>query len=103
MVDDLDEYLDFLGRKQNIENTARIPKYFIRDQSNPFEYFFEEAFTKRYKFTKDQIMHLILPLVKEKLKRSNNRGLPVPPILQLIMALRFYATGNYQVSTVVMH
>lgn len=33
----------------------------------------------------------------EDLQKPDKRGLPIPPILQLLICLRFYATGNYQV------
>jgi len=42
----------------------------------------------------------ILPIIEDKLAKNSNRGLPVPPVMQLLMALRFYATGNYQVNTI---
>ncbi|KAJ8671189.1 hypothetical protein QAD02_002448 [Eretmocerus hayati] len=35
-------------------------------------------------------------LPKEKLKWKNNRGLPVSPPLQLLIGLRYYATGDFQ-------
>uniref|UniRef100_A0A6P7GFM2 Nuclease HARBI1 n=1 Tax=Diabrotica virgifera virgifera TaxID=50390 RepID=A0A6P7GFM2_DIAVI len=31
--------------------------------------------------------------------KINRRGLPFPPILCLLVALRFYATGNFQIAT----
>lgn len=39
----------------------------------------------------------ILPLIEEGLVKINNRGLPISPALQLLIALRFYATGSFQV------
>jgi len=39
----------------------------------------------------------ILPLVEEGLAKINNCGLPISPVLQLLVCLRFYATGSFQV------
>lgn len=40
----------------------------------------------------------ILPLIEDKLKKTNNRGLPISPVLQLLICLRFYSTASFQVS-----
>jgi len=50
-MEDLDNFLEFM----NIAEAAhiKIPKRYIRDHSNPFEFFYEEAFKKHFKFTKE--------------------------------------------------
>lgn len=42
-------------------------------------------------------MYGILPLIEEGLAKINNRGLPISPVIQLLVSLRFYATGSFQV------
>lgn len=93
-MDELEDFLDFLDRAE--ERNVRIR--YIRDFANPFEFYSATQFRKRYRFTKEEVMFYILPIIESDLQKPNNRGLPVSPILQLIMALRFYATGSYQVS-----
>lgn len=34
--------------------------------------------------------------VEEGLAKINNRGLPISPVLQLLICLRFYATASFQ-------
>ncbi|XP_024874263.1 putative nuclease HARBI1 [Temnothorax curvispinosus] len=96
-MEDLDDFLEFMDMAE-VAHT-KIPKRYIRDHSNPFEFLYEEAFKKRFKFSKEAIMYYILPIIEGNLAKDSNRGLPVPPVLQLLMALRFYATGNYQAVT----
>jgi len=40
----------------------------------------------------------ILPLIEEGLAKINNRGLPIPPVMQLLVCLRFYSSASFQVS-----
>lgn len=97
-MEDLDDFLEFMDMAEVAHIT--IPKLYIRDHSNPFEIYYEEAFKNRFRFSKDAIMHYILLIIDDNLAKDSNRGLPVPPVLQLLMALRFYATGNYQVNKI---
>ncbi|XP_015182539.1 PREDICTED: putative nuclease HARBI1 isoform X2 [Polistes dominula] len=41
-------------------------------------------------------MFRILPLIEPNLSKINNRGLPIPPVFQLLICLRFYATASFQ-------
>lgn len=94
--DELEDFLDYLDREEYVN----LPKRYLRDGSNPFEYFYEEAFGCRFRFSKECIMYRLLPIIEEDLQKVNNRGLPVSPVLQLLMGLRFYASGSYQVSLI---
>ena len=76
----------------------RIPRRYLRDAANPFEFYYENQFIKRYKFSKDIVRNVILPLVNDALTHENNRGSPVPQILELLLALRYYATAVFQVN-----
>ncbi|XP_066588409.1 putative nuclease HARBI1 [Prorops nasuta] len=80
---------------ENVNITA--PRRYIRDVENPIEYYDDIPFQKRYRFTKEAVMDILLPMVNEQLKKVNNRGLPVTPLMQLLITLRFYATSSFQV------
>ncbi|XP_071577363.1 putative nuclease HARBI1 [Temnothorax nylanderi] len=86
----------FNEEKNDDEEILRAPKRYIRDNQNPFEFFNEQEFKKRFRFSKDSVIFGILPLVEEGLAKINNRGLPISPILQLLICLRFYATASFQ-------
>ena len=78
------------------EHDMRAPKRYIRDWIDPFEVYYNREFKRRFRFNKNTILHGILPLIEEGLARNNNRGLPIPPKFQLLICLRFYATGSFQ-------
>ncbi|CAH1372785.1 unnamed protein product [Tenebrio molitor] len=61
-----------------------IPKRYIRDALNPLEFYRDVEFKRRYRFSKDAVLHGILPLIQNALAKNNNRGLPVQPVMQLM-------------------
>ncbi|KAH7976017.1 hypothetical protein HPB52_007588 [Rhipicephalus sanguineus] len=71
----------------------KIPRPALRDRGNPMELYDEEQFHARYRFTKNAVLQLPLQ------ESGDNRGRPVPPMLQLLMALRFYGAGTFQTVT----
>lgn len=87
---------DFLDYIEVIFEDEGVPRRYIRDFENPLERFSELQFKKRYRFSKDVVTNVILPLVQFE-RRRNRRGLPLSPMLQILISLRFYATGNFQV------
>lgn len=81
----------------DFENVERVRKRYIRDGQNPFEFYTNLQFKRRYRFDKNSILHGILPKIEEGLAKINNRGLPIPPVMQLLICLRYYATASFQV------
>ncbi|XP_037866933.1 putative nuclease HARBI1 [Bombyx mori] len=67
---------------------------YLRDADNPLEVYDDDEFRKRYRLTKDSVVHILLPLLTNNIN-ENDRGLPLTPILQVLIALRFYA--NFQI------
>ncbi|KAH9367083.1 hypothetical protein HPB48_021738 [Haemaphysalis longicornis] len=67
----------------------------MRDRSNTLEHFTEGKFMSRYRFTKETVVQLLGCLLFKE--NTNNRGHPLPPPLQLLVALRFCAAGTFQV------
>ncbi|KAH7948444.1 hypothetical protein HPB52_022708 [Rhipicephalus sanguineus] len=75
----------------------KIPRPALRDRGNPMELYDEEQLHARYRFTKNAVRQLLamLPLQES----GDNRGQPVPPMLHLLMALRFHGAGTFQTVT----
>lgn len=71
-------------------------KRYVRDAINPFTVYHEHEFHIRYRFSKDSVMYGLLPLVTDGLTRPDMRGLPIEPVIQLLICLRFYATCSFQ-------
>lgn len=81
----------------------RVPKRYIRDMQDPFDFYSEIEFKKRFRFEKNSVKFGILPLIEPNLVKINNRGLPISPVFQLLICLRFYATASFQVITCYYH
>ena len=75
----------------------RVVRRYIRDVQNPFEYYDEDEFKRRFRFNKDLVLYRILPKIIGELAKINKRGLPIPPGLQLLVFVRYYATASFQV------
>lgn len=78
---------DRIGRLRNIRQRQNIQRL------DPFLYN-DDEFEQRYRFSKNGVRH-ILDLINGELQKHTNRNNPVPPELQLLIALRFYATGSF--------
>ena len=67
----------------------------LRDRFNPLEDYDDEAFQLRFRLRKDSVSDLI-KIVAKDLEHQTRRGLPRTPMPQVLIALRFYATGPFQ-------
>lgn len=74
-----------------MHNRPRI----IRDRTNFFELYDDDKFRERFRLTKVTTLTLLTKIEKE-LEYLSDRNNALPPILQLLIALRFYATGSFQ-------
>ncbi|XP_049824700.1 putative nuclease HARBI1 [Aethina tumida] len=63
---------------------------------NPMEVYNDAQFKKRYRFRKDIVHDIILPMIGQQ-EPITNRGLPVPFLMSVLLTLRFYATGSLQI------
>lgn len=70
----------------------------FRTRKNPFLEYSEKEFYRRYRLTKNCARHFST-LISEDLQSQTNRNYSISPELQFLTALRFYATGSYQITT----
>ena len=73
----------------------RVPHRKFRDRLNPFEFYDNSEFSQRYRFSKESVIYLN-GKVGPAIKHGSERNFAVPPLLQLLVALQFYATGCFQ-------
>jgi hypothetical protein len=85
------------------DTQMRLPKRYLRDLADPLIFYENEEFRMRFRFRKATVVQVLLPLVEDDLKKADNRGLPISPMFQLLLALRFYATASFQVGIVGSH
>ncbi|KAL2087184.1 hypothetical protein ACEWY4_018243 [Coilia grayii] len=74
-------------------NTTYI-NAFVRTSFNPLEVLPDEAIIRKFRLSRGQIMEL-LGVVHPHLVRRTRRSFALTPAVQLLAALRFYATGSY--------
>uniref|UniRef100_A0A8D9B6G5 Uncharacterized protein n=1 Tax=Cacopsylla melanoneura TaxID=428564 RepID=A0A8D9B6G5_9HEMI len=69
-----------------------------RPRVNALTHFSDAEFRDRYRFDKDTVHHILGEIRGRILNPRNRRGLPLSPMDQLLIFLRFCATGCFQVS-----
>ncbi|XP_021962175.1 putative nuclease HARBI1 [Folsomia candida] len=89
-----------LSRLQDYEDRLErihiVPSRQLKDKSNPMESLSEHQFQSRYRLSKDATV-FVADQIKNQLVSPLRRGVQIPPILQLLVALRFYAGGSFQI------
>ncbi len=87
---------DYLDHIQRIELADRVLRReaVLRDRLNPFTYYHDDDFRIRYRLGKDAVLHL-LTQISHIIEGKQVRATTVPPYIQLVIALRFYATGAF--------
>ncbi|KAK4325149.1 hypothetical protein Pmani_004303 [Petrolisthes manimaculis] len=77
---------------------ARVPRIIPVDRSNPMAYLSEGDFVMRYRLSKEAVRDLLQEITPHLKKIRNNRGCSVPYHLQLLVTLRYLATGDLQIT-----
>nr|XP_039248878.1 putative nuclease HARBI1 [Styela clava] len=90
------DILEMIDSEELGEERQVISRSYLRDVQDPFQLLNENEFTQRYRFSKDSVL-ILLDIIK------NDTGMVVrkhslPPILQLLTALRFFACGHFQMT-----
>ena len=80
---------------RNYANRRNIRIRHLRDRFNPLEEYHNEEFRLHFRLRKDSVIDLAKILEKD-LQHQTRRGLPLTPMQQVLVALRFYATGTFQ-------
>ncbi|XP_067670188.1 putative nuclease HARBI1 [Haliotis asinina] len=80
-------------RQRRRRNKARVERGLI-DRSNPLETMSEESVFARYRFRPHTVL-FIVSLIVGQLRRETARSCPLPPLTQVLVSLRFLATGGF--------
>ena len=83
-------YLQQLQQRQYIRR-ERV----FRDRQNPLDAYNDEEIRERYRLSRQLIMDLY-DVIGEDLEPSTNRNHAIPGMLQIFIALRYYACGSFQ-------
>ncbi|KAK4319470.1 hypothetical protein Pmani_009573 [Petrolisthes manimaculis] len=77
---------------------VRVPRIIPVDRSNPMAYLSEGDFVMRYRLSKEAVKDPLREITPHLQRIRNNRGCSVPYHLQLLVALRYLATGDLQIT-----
>lgn len=78
---------------QELDRRRRIPKTF-RDRLNPLDYMDDETIISNYRLDRGSIFELISEL-KSQLEHPTSRSHSLPVSLQICVALRYFAKGDF--------
>jgi len=95
-IDYMDDNYDFL-RLGRARKTYKRNNYINID---PINFYSDSEFIRRFRLTKQIFLNILMPMVfteQERQIHTDLRGLPVNKMWKVLIALRFYATGCYQV------
>ena len=80
-----------------VQHRRRVPRP-IRGRGNPLDNMSEGETLSRYRVNEEAIYNLC-ELLHEDLSHPSKRSNALPPMVQLLIALRFYASGSFQAVT----
>lgn len=78
------------GRRRQTIRRNRI----LRDRTHPFEIFDDVELYRKFRFRRQDIIDITDEICND-IKLVNRHG-TLPPLLQVMTALRFYASGSFQ-------
>ncbi|KAM4604773.1 putative nuclease HARBI1 [Polymixia lowei] len=90
------EYLEYLNEDQY--PLQRPARQILVDRSNPLNQFDEITFRDRFRMYKEDVLEIIT-LLEPRLSSMSQRGRPVPSSLQVLITLRFLASGTFHRET----
>ena len=70
----------------------------LRDRTNPFDIYDDVELFARFRFWLEDIVTLV-DLFGDELEHPLPRGGSLPPLMQVLVALRFFASGAFQQTT----
>ncbi|KAK3865591.1 hypothetical protein Pcinc_028813 [Petrolisthes cinctipes] len=94
----LDLYADVEEQDLNEIAVLRVPRIIPADRSDPMAYLNEDEFIMRYRLSNEAVRDLLREITPRLQRIRNNRGCSVPHQLQLLVALRYMASGNFQIT-----
>lgn len=95
---DLDEIVDNLVNLSDDEEQVRRRPRFLQERSNKFDDLDDVDFATRFRLSKRSALQ-VLDLIDNRLEfPAGEKNSSVSPINQLLLCLRYYATGSTQLS-----
>lgn len=90
----------YMHIRQRAENVRRNRVF--RDRNNPLDYMDDDQIVRRYRLSRPLILELCR-MFENDLARPTARSRAFPVSFQIMVALRFYATGSFQMVNADVH
>ncbi|XP_064485838.1 putative nuclease HARBI1 [Ornithodoros turicata] len=90
------EYFDEDLEDLHLSFQVQPSRYYPRDSTDPFVALNDKQFHDRFRLMKHTVYDLLL-VIEKHLEFTSDRNSSVPPIRQLLICLRFYASGTFQI------
>ncbi|CAK1602658.1 unnamed protein product [Parnassius mnemosyne] len=87
---------DILENLELLDNIVRRPKTY-KERRDYFEEYDDVDFRTRFRLSKESCLD-VLQMIEDKLEYPSNRNKSISPINQLLLTLRYYATGSQQIT-----
>jgi hypothetical protein len=96
LIENMDRDLALIEDFEAIANDGCVPRERTTySEMDPLNFYPEEAFKRRYRMSKESFRELYL-LLERDLTPNTTKGRPLSAEKQLLVALRYYATGSFQ-------
>ena len=86
------EYIELI--EDIIEQQPAIQPRRLFDRTDPVDHYTDFEFRDRFRMHKDSFAMLAI-LIVPHIRKDASRGRPIPPQLELLATIRFYATGCF--------
>jgi cytochrome c-type biogenesis protein CcmH/NrfG len=77
-------------RQRQQQFTRRL----FRSRTNPLDFLSDQQIIRNYRFERERI-YTLCDKLREDLEKSTKRSRSLPVSLQIVIALRYYASGSY--------
>ena len=77
---------------ERFDQFVELPRFY-RDRSNPFELYDDAGFLYRFRLDRNTVLWL-LDQLEGHLDKIQNKGVFVPPVIQLLFMLQFFGSGS---------
>ena len=78
---------------ERFDQFVEVPRIY-RDRSNPFELYDDVGFLYRFRLDRNTVLWL-LDQLEGQLDKIQNKGISVPPVIQLLVTLQFFGSGSF--------
>ena len=93
-MEDYQDPINFIRDADEEEENNRRRPYVVRERTDPLTFYNDFEFKDRFRLSRAKVRKL-LEQIQDQIEESSDRSQALSPSLQLLIALRFLATGTF--------